>query len=88
MYANCDECCVKKRVCWPRLEFFSEQFLIRRSIEPPVVAYDIWPFVCCEPDNDDVIQLSYCFLATAESWSIHDHHCHKAKKRFTAPGVM
>lgn len=42
------------------------------------------PSVRCEPGNDDVIQLPYCLLTMAGSWSTHDHRCHKAKKRFTA----
>ncbi len=88
MHTNCNECRVAKRVCWPCLEFFSKYFSIGRSIEPPGVAQDVWPSVCRKSDNDDIIQLFYCLLTMAESWSTHDHHCHKAKKHFTTPGII
>lgn len=62
MHINYDKYYVGKRVGWPRLKFFSKYFPIHKNIKPLDITQYIWPFVCHELGNDDVIQLLYRFL--------------------------
>lgn len=57
-------------------------------IELSGVTKDIWPVICHESSNDDVIQLYYYILLTTGSLRELDHHCNIPKKSFTIPKVI
>lgn len=44
--------------------------------------------ICCKPDDDDVIQLSYHILLTTESLRELDNYYNIPKNGFTALGII
>lgn len=44
--------------------------------------------ICREPNNSDVIQLSYHILSMTRSLKELDNRCNILKKSFTTPGIM
>lgn len=61
---------------------------VGRGIKPSEVTKDVWPVICCEPGNNDVIQLFFCILSIMGSLKKLDNRCNIPKKSFIAPGVI
>lgn len=62
--------------------------LLNGCIKPLKITEDVWLIVCCELDNDDIIQLSYCIMLTAKNLKKLDKCYNILKKSFTALGVI